>query len=96
MGKRIDNKIKDLQRFKLKAKESFQPYYDKARDCPKFSNGLPCMKFILKGHCHTKCNRLHSLSKEQEKEFEKFVNTVKDSLKQENQDFHQGAADAEP
>ena len=43
-----------------------------------------------------KCNRLHSLTKDQEKEFEKFVNNIKESLKQENQDFHQGAADAEP
>ncbi len=96
LGKIIDNKVKELQRFKLKAKESFQPYYDKSRDCPKFSNGLPCMKFLLKGHCHSKCTRLHSLSKDQEKEFEKFVNSIKDSLNQENQDFHQGVVDAEP
>jgi hypothetical protein len=96
MGKRIDNKVKDLQRFKLEAKESFQPYYDKSQDCPKFTNGLPCMKFLLKGHCHTKCNRLHSLTKDQEKEFEQFINTIKDSLKQENQDFCQGAVDADP
>jgi hypothetical protein len=52
IGKLIDNKVKALQKFKLKA----------------------CMKF--KGHCHIKCNCLHNLSKEQEKEFEKFVNNM--------------------
>jgi hypothetical protein len=38
------------------------------------------MKFFLKGHCHTKCNRTHTLTKEQGKEFEKFINNVKESI----------------
>jgi hypothetical protein len=54
------------------------------------------MKFFLKGHCHTKCNRLHNLSKDQEKEFEKFINNIKETIKKEELDFHRGAADAEP
>jgi hypothetical protein len=52
------------------------------------------MKFLLKGYCHTKCKRLHHLTKDQEKEFEKFVINVKDTIK--DQDFPQGAADADP
>ncbi len=94
IGKRIDNKVKELQKFRLKPKDSFQPYYDKSRDGPKFKEGLPCMKFLLKGYCHTKCNRLHHLTNDQQKEFEKFLINVRDSIK--DQDFQQGAAVAEP
>lgn len=93
LGKRIDNKIKELQKFRLKPKDSFQPYYDRSRECPKFKEGLPCMKFLLKGYCHTKCNRLHHLNNDQQKEFEKFLVNVRDNIKE--QDFLQGAADAE-
>jgi hypothetical protein len=30
IGKRIDNKVKELQKFHLKPKDSFQPYYDRS------------------------------------------------------------------
>ena len=53
------------------------------------------MKVLLKGHCHSKCNCLHTLSKEQEKEFSKFLTNVHESIKQDK-DFQQGAAEVEP
>jgi hypothetical protein len=95
-GQRIDNKAKELQKFKLRQSESFQPFYDKQRDCPKFKEGLPCMKFLLKGHCHTKCNRMHSLDQNQQQEFSKFVSDVREFVKQANQDFQQGAVEEQP
>lgn len=52
------------------------------------------MKFLIKGYCHLKCNRLLNLTKDQEKEFEKFIINVKDKIK--DQDFQQGAADIVP
>jgi hypothetical protein len=39
-----------------------------------------------------KCTRLYHLTKDQEKEFEKFVINVRDSIKE--QDFQQGATEA--
>lgn len=52
------------------------------------------MKFLLKGYCHSKCSRLHSLKKDKEKEFDKFILNVKDQIK--DQDFQQGAANVDP
>jgi hypothetical protein len=94
IGKRIYNKIKELQKYKLKPKESFQPYYDKTREYPKFPEGIPCMKFLLKGYCHSKCSRLHNLTKDQEKEFNKFILNIRDQI--QDQDFQRGAADTDP
>ncbi len=94
IGKRIDNKTKELQRIKLKPKESFQPFYEKSRDCPRFKDGIPCIKFLLKGYCHSKCNRLHHLSNDQLREFKNFINNIKDSIKE--QVFQQGSAEIEP
>jgi hypothetical protein len=52
------------------------------------------MKFFLKGYCHTKCNGLHYLTSDQQKEFETFLINVRDNIKE--QDFQPGAADIEP
>ncbi len=85
IGKRIDNKIKELLKYKLKPKESFQPYYDKSQDFPKFPEGIPCMKLLIKSYCHSKCFCLHNLMKDQEKECNKFFLTARDQIKE--QDF---------
>jgi hypothetical protein len=48
LGKQVDNKIKELQKFKLKPNNSLQPYYERQKECPKFKKGILCMKFLLK------------------------------------------------
>jgi hypothetical protein len=54
------------------------------------------MKFLLKGHFHTKCSHLHNLLKEKEKEIEKSINDIKQSIRKEELDFQRGGAGAEP
>jgi hypothetical protein len=54
------------------------------------------MKFLLKGHCHTKCNCLNSLYQNQQREFGKFVADVREFAKQAQQDFQQGAVEEQP
>jgi hypothetical protein len=57
----------------------------KTRDCPRFKDGIPCMKFLLKGYGHTECNHLHDLLNDQLKEFKRFINNIRESIKE--QDF---------
>jgi len=91
LRKRVDNKIKELQKFKLKPNESFQPYYERQKECPKFKEGILCMKFLLKGHCHANCKRIHNLSKEHIEKFQKFYSEVKESIRE--MDFPERAAE---
>jgi hypothetical protein len=49
------------------------------------------MKFLLKGHCHANCKRIHNLSKEQTEKFHIFYSEVKESIKK--MDFPERAAE---
>jgi hypothetical protein len=49
-------------------------FYNRQKDCPKTSEGkIICMKFLIRGLCDSSCNRAHTLSKEESKTFEKFI-----------------------
>jgi hypothetical protein len=49
-------------------------FYNNQRKCPKTKEGKTiCMKLFLQGFCDTSCPRVHKLSPEDEKAFDKFV-----------------------
>jgi len=68
--------------------EIFYPHQDK---CPKTKEGtFICMKYFIRGFCDKACSRAHKVSKQEEKEFETFLNNCR------KKDFRQGAGPGTP
>ncbi len=78
-GKKEDvlhNTDKSHPNWRIKEGENFSKlFYSHQRECPKTKDGkLICMKFLIKGLCDTSCTRAHSLTGEDAKNFDEFVN----------------------
>jgi hypothetical protein len=71
----VYNSDKSHPHWRLRDGENFtKVFYSRGRECPKTKDGkIMCMKFLIRGLCDASCNRAHSLSKEDAKEFDGFV-----------------------
>jgi len=71
----VYNSDKSHPLWRLRDGENFtKVFYSRGRECPKTKDGkIMCMKFLIRGLCDASCNRAHSLSKEDAKEFDGFV-----------------------
>jgi hypothetical protein len=53
----------------------YQGLLFQSKEVPKNKNGkLICMNFFLRGFCEASCNRIHKLTVDDKKAFDKFVN----------------------
>ncbi len=68
-----DNKAH--QKWRVRNGESFSKvFYFNQKKCPKNKDGeLLCMKFFITGICNSSCQRIHKLTPDDEKAFDKFV-----------------------
>lgn len=68
-----DNKAH--QKWRVRDGESFSKvFYFNQKKCPKNKDGkLLCMKFFITGICNSSCQRIHKLTPDDEKAFDKFV-----------------------
>jgi hypothetical protein len=71
----IHNSNKTHPHWRLKDGKNFtKVFYNRQRECPKTSDGkYICMKFLIRGLCDSSCNRAHTLSKEDGKNFDSFI-----------------------
>jgi len=71
----VYNQDKSHPYWKLRDGENFtKVFYNRGKECPKTKDGkIMCMKFLIRGLCDASCNRAHSLSKEEAKEFDGFI-----------------------
>jgi hypothetical protein len=71
----VHNSDKLHPHWRLKDGKNFMKvFYYRQRECPKTSDRkFICMKFLIRGPCDTSCNRPHTLSKEDAKNFDIFV-----------------------
>ncbi len=82
------NKGKDLVtdndkshlRWRVKEGENYTNlFYRNQKKCPKTHDGKPiCMKRFLRSFCDRSCTRAYKLSKEDEEEFDRFVNSCRE------------------
>jgi hypothetical protein len=79
----VYNSDKSHPHWRLRDGENFtKVFYSQGKECPKMKDGkITCMKFLIRGLCDASCNRAHSLSKDNAKEFDGFI-----------QDCHEGAS----
>jgi hypothetical protein len=70
----VDNQKSHL-RWRVKEGENYSNiFYRNQKKCPKTKEGKQiCMKLFLCGFCDKSCQRAHTLSKEEETEFDNFV-----------------------
>jgi len=71
----VYNQDKSHPHWRLRDGENFtKVFYNRGKECPKTKDGkVICMKFLIWGLCDASCNRAHSLSKEEAKEFDGFI-----------------------
>jgi hypothetical protein len=71
----ITDSDKSHLRWRIQDGEDFAKiFYSNQRKCPKTKDGKTiCMKLFLRGFCDKSCPRVHKLSLEDEKAFDKFV-----------------------
>jgi len=71
----IYNLDKSNIHWRLQEGENFSKvFYNNQKECPKTSSGKTiCMKYFIWGLCDSSCNRAHSLSKEDSKNFDGFI-----------------------
>jgi len=84
--------------WKLRANEQFSKVFHRhAEKCPKDNGNLICMRFFIEGSCLSSCKRLHQLSTDGTKKFDKFVKDCRASVNkkqktdEKDQDFQDGA-----
>jgi hypothetical protein len=72
----ITDDDKNHKKWRVKPGENFtKVFYFNQKKCPKNKDGkLLCMKFFLRGFCDASCTRIHKLTADDEKAFDKFVN----------------------
>ncbi len=72
----VTNNDKTYLKWHIKDGENYTNlFYKNQRKCPRNQDGKHiCMKFFLRGFCEKSCTRAHKLSKEDEGEFDDFVN----------------------
>jgi hypothetical protein len=71
----VCNQDKSHPNWKLQDKENFtKVFYNRGKECPRTKDRkIMCMKFLIHGLCNASCNRAHSLTKEDAKEFKGFI-----------------------
>jgi len=71
----VYNQDKSHPHWRLRDGENFtKVFYNRGKECPKTKDGkIICMKFLIRGLCDASCSRAHSLSKEEAKEFDGFI-----------------------
>ena len=84
--------------WKLRSNEQFSKVFHRhVEKCPKDNGNLICMRFFIKGSCLPSCKRLHQLSSDGAKKFDKFVKDCRASVNkkqktnEKDQDFQEGA-----
>ncbi len=79
-GKPIYNHDKNHLRWRLKEGEPFaKVFFPNQRKCPKTKDGKQlCLKFLIRGICDASCQRAHKLSTDEEKAFDKWVNSCRE------------------
>ncbi len=68
----VYNQDKSHPHWRLRDGENFtKVFYNRGKECPKTKDGkIMCMKYLIRGLCDASCNRVHTLSKEDAKEFD--------------------------
>jgi hypothetical protein len=76
----IHDNNKNHLHWRLKEDENFSKiFYKNQKECPRTLEGKNiCMKFFLGGICTKSCPRSHTLSREDKKKFEAFVNQCRE------------------
>jgi hypothetical protein len=60
-------------------------FYFNQKLCPKNKDGkLLCMKYFLRGFCDASCSRIHKLTSDDEKAFDKFVSDCRATNEEED------------
>jgi hypothetical protein len=71
----ITDNDKNHTNWRIKEGEDFaKTFYKNQKQCPKTQDGKPiCMKFFIRGFCDKNCTRVHKLSPDEEKNFNRFI-----------------------
>jgi hypothetical protein len=66
---------KSHQKWRVKENENFsRTFYRNQKECPKSTEGKPiCMKFLIRGFCTKNCMRAHTLTAEDTRQFDEFI-----------------------
>jgi len=76
----VYNQDKSHPHWRLRDGENFtKVFYNRGKECPKTKDGkIMCMKYLIRGLCDASCNRVHTLSKEDAKEFDVFIQSCRE------------------